>query len=209
VKSDATHPCCTKDQAPETNVNGGSRTLGDETSLDKAERARLARVTKSWNILRSMSLRACTAFISFLGPGVPPSQRHGNHGPGNLSLSRFRALPTGFRTSQPALPCNSKRGPTSFLRGRGADGRCVFTDATSSRCTRRSGPFMSLELRRCRSCGAARAGNLVSPSYVMGRLMDSHKELTQKKRGKDKAPQRCRGCAEMTSRMWVARTHCG
>jgi hypothetical protein len=145
VKSDATHPCCTKDQAPEANVDGGSKTLGDETSLDKAQRARLARVTKTWNILRSESLRACTAFISLLGPGVPSSQRHGNQGLGNLSLPRFRALRTGFRTSQPALPCDSKRGPMSFLRGRGSDRRCVSTDTSSTRCTRRSGPFVRLE----------------------------------------------------------------
>jgi hypothetical protein len=103
VKSDATHPCCTKDQAPEANVDGGSRTLGDKPSLDKAQRVRLARVTRSWNILRSASLRTCRAFISLLGPYV--------------SLPRFRALRTGFRAIQSVLPCDSKTGQRASCAG--------------------------------------------------------------------------------------------
>jgi hypothetical protein len=161
------YPCCTKDQAPEANVDGESRTLGDEPSLDKAQRVRLARVTRSWNILRSAGLRTCTAFISLLGPRV--------------LLPRFRALRTGFRFISllgppitAALPCASNRvpydstsasprfkdRPTSFLHGRGSHGRCVSTDASNTRCARRSGPFMGLEFEEMR---------------VMGRPMNSHK----------------------------------
>jgi hypothetical protein len=77
-------------------VDGGSRTLGNEPSLDKAQRVRLARVIRSWNILRSASLRTCTAFISLLGPRV--------------LLSRFRAL-------QPVLPGDSKTGRQASCAG--------------------------------------------------------------------------------------------